>query len=80
MLEVDIQKYFDTIDHSKLRLFLVGRVTDGVARKLFDRWLKAGMLESGALCYLTMGIPQGGVITPSTIVKKGVEKEGAQPD
>lgn len=34
VLDVDIQKYFDTIDHSQLRLFLARRVSDGVVRKL----------------------------------------------
>nr|WP_306800405.1 reverse transcriptase domain-containing protein [Endozoicomonas sp. YOMI1] len=34
VLDVDIQKYFDTIDHSKLPLVLARRVTDGVVRKL----------------------------------------------
>ena len=34
VLDVDIQKYFDTIGHSQLRLFLARRVSDGVVRKL----------------------------------------------
>ncbi|WP_257284101.1 reverse transcriptase domain-containing protein [Endozoicomonas sp. SESOKO1] len=61
---LDIQKYFDTIDHNQLRQFLARRVTDGVVRKLIDKWLKAGILESGELSYPTMGTPQGGVISP----------------
>ena len=64
VLDVDIQKYFDTIDHSQLRQFLARRVADGVVRKLIDKWLKAGILESGELSYPTMGTPQGGVISP----------------
>ena len=64
VLDVDIQKYFDTIDHGQLRQFLARRVTDGVVRKLIDKWLKAGILESGELHYPTMGTPQGGVISP----------------
>ena len=49
VLDMDIQKYFDTIDHSQLRQFLARRVADGVVRKLIDKWLKAGILESGEL-------------------------------
>ncbi|WBA80928.1 group II intron reverse transcriptase/maturase [Endozoicomonas sp. GU-1] len=64
VLDVDIQKYFDTIDHNQLRQFLARRVIDGVVRKLIDKWLKVGILESGQLCYPTMGTPQGGVISP----------------
>lgn len=64
VLDVDIQKYFDTIDHGQLRQFLARRVADGVVRKLIDKWLKAGILESGELVYPTQGTPQGGVISP----------------
>ena len=64
VMDVDIQKYFDTIDHGQLRQFLARRVADGVVRKLIDKWLKAGILESGELYYPTMGTPQGGVISP----------------
>ena len=47
VLEVDVRKYFDSIDHAKLREFLARRVTDGVVRRLIDKWLKAGVLEAG---------------------------------
>ena len=64
VLDVDIQKYFDTIDHQHLRDFLSRRVTDGVVRKLIDKWLKAGIFESGQLQFSSLGTPQGGVISP----------------
>ena len=64
VLDADIQKYFDTIDHAQLRQFLARRVVDGVVRKLIDKWLKAGILEFGELVYPTQGTPQGGVISP----------------
>ena len=57
VLDVDIQKYFDTIDQGQLRQFLAIRVTDGVVRKLIDKWLKAGILDSGELFYPTQGTP-----------------------
>jgi len=64
IFDVDIQKYFDTIDHTQLRKFLARRVVDGVIRKLIDKWLKAGVLESGQLQKSIQGTPQGGVISP----------------
>ena len=64
VLDVDIQKYFDTIDHRHLRSFLAKRVVDGVIRKLIDKWLKAGVLEDDTIRYLNLGTPQGGVISP----------------
>jgi RNA-directed DNA polymerase len=62
--DVDISKYFDTIDHAHLRQFLDQRVTDGVVRKMIDKWLKAGVLEKGILRRTSGGAPQGGVISP----------------
>ena len=64
VLDVDLRKYFDTIDHSHLRTFLAKRVVDGVVRKMVDKWLKAGILEVGQLRYSKVGTPQGGVISP----------------
>jgi RNA-directed DNA polymerase len=64
VVDVDISKYFDTIDHAQLRHFLDQRVKDGVVRRMIDKWLKAGVLEKGVLRRATGGTPQGGVISP----------------
>ncbi len=64
VLDIDIVKYFDSIPHSHLRDFLDQRVTDGVIRRMIDKWLKAGALEDGLLHHATEGSPQGGVISP----------------
>lgn len=64
VLDVDLRKYFDTIDHGHLRAFLARRVTDGVVRKMIDKWLKAGVLDEGQLRRSDVGTPQGGVISP----------------
>lgn len=64
VLEVDIQSYFDTIDHSKLREMLDGRVRDGVLRRAIGKWLNAGVLEDGKKYRAEEGTPQGGVISP----------------
>jgi len=39
VFDVDLQKYFDTINHQHLRKFIARRVVDGVIRKLIDKWL-----------------------------------------
>ncbi len=65
MLEVDVRKYFDSIDHAKLRELLARRDTDGVVRRLIDKWLKAGVMERGQLSFPESGTPQGGVISPA---------------
>lgn len=64
ILDVDLRRYFDSIDHAKLRELLARRVVDGVVRRLIDKWLKAGVLEDGQLHRSSTGTPQGGVISP----------------
>jgi RNA-directed DNA polymerase len=64
LVEVDVRKYFDTLDHAHLRALLRQRVRDGVLLRLIDKWLKAGVLEGEELTYPEAGTPQGGVISP----------------
>ncbi len=64
VLEVDIRKFFDTLDHAHLRQFLQLRVRDGVLTRLIGKWLNAGVMEDGGVSYPDAGSPQGGVISP----------------
>jgi RNA-directed DNA polymerase len=64
IVEVDIRKFFDTIDHGHLRAFLKRRVHDGVLLRLIGKWLNAGVLEDGCVTHPEKGSPQGGVISP----------------
>ena len=66
VLELDIQSFFDTLDHGQLRGFLDQRVRDGVIRRAIDKWLKAGVMEDGNVTHPDAGTPQGGVVTPRT--------------
>ena len=64
VLELDIRKFFDELDHAHLRAFLQHRVRDGVLLRLIGKWLNAGVLEDGTLSYPETGSPQGGVVSP----------------
>ena len=64
VLEVDIKKFFDTIDHGHLRSMLGRRVGDGTLLRLIGKWLNAGVTEAGVLSHPDSGTPQGGVISP----------------
>lgn len=64
ILDMDIRKFFDTLDHGHLREFLRHRVRDGVLLRLIGKWLKAGVMEKGSVSYPESGSPQGGVISP----------------
>jgi RNA-directed DNA polymerase len=63
ILEVDIRKFSDTLDHAHLRALLQRRVRDGVLLRLIGKWLNAGVLEEGTISYPDAGSPQGGVVS-----------------
>jgi group II intron reverse transcriptase/maturase len=64
VVEVDIKKFFDTLDHEQLRQILSRRVRDGVILRLIGKWLTAGVMEGFTLSHPEAGTPQGGVISP----------------
>jgi len=64
VIDLDISKYFDTIDRGLLREIVQNRVRDGVIIRMIGKWLNAGIMESGKLSYPKAGTPQGGVISP----------------
>ena len=64
VLDVDVQSFFDTLDHQVCRDLLCGRVSDGVIVRLVGKWLNAGVLDGSVVRRAEVGTPQGGVISP----------------
>jgi len=64
VIDMDISKYFDTIDHGLLREMLSRRVSDGVIMRVIGKWLNAGVMDGDKRIYPEKGTPQGGVISP----------------
>jgi len=64
VIDVDLRRFFDTIDKGKLRSLIAKRVGDGVVRKMIDKWLKAGVLENGQITRSSLGTAQGSVCSP----------------
>jgi len=64
VLEVDISKFFDTMDKECLRRMQRRRVRDGVLLRAIGKWLQAGVLEDAGIVHPDTGTPQGGVISP----------------
>ena len=64
VIDLDIQSFFDQVERNHLRSFLDRRVRDGVIRRMIGKWLRAGVMEKGAVWYPESGTPQGGVVSP----------------
>jgi RNA-directed DNA polymerase len=69
VLEADLKNFFGSLDHDWLLQFVQHRVGDPRLISLIRRWLKAGVLEEGVVTPSEMGTPQGGSITPPTILQ-----------
>lgn len=64
VVDVDIEKFFDTIDHDWLMRGLEVRIKDTSLLRIIKRFLKAGIMEEGRYKRTEKGTPQGGVISP----------------
>ncbi len=66
VVDADIKGAFDAIDQT----MLLDAIGSFPGRELIKQWLKAGYMEEGILHDTPTGTPQGGVVTPPTIVQK----------
>jgi hypothetical protein len=64
IVDADVAKFLDTIQHTQLRKILRQRVNDGAILRLIGMWLHVGVLEEGTVIRSEEGTPQGGVISP----------------
>lgn len=62
--DVDLEKYFDTVDHGKLMKLVARRISDAQVLHVIRQWLSCGYVEDGQHRQSTKGTPQGGVISP----------------
>ena len=62
--DVDVEQYFDTVDHGKLMKLVARRISDGEILRVMKLWLSCGYIEDGQHRHSTRGTPQGGVISP----------------
>lgn len=64
IIEADIKRFFDTIDHKWLARCIEERITDPSFLLLIHRFLKSGIMEEGKYQATERGTPQGGIISP----------------
>ena len=63
IVDLDIEKFFDTVNHDKLISILREHVNDATTLHLIRAYLRAGVLDEGLIKSTTVGTPQGGPIS-----------------
>lgn len=77
VIDLDIEKYFDTVNHDKLISILRERINDAKTLRLIRQFLQAGVMENGLINPSEEGVPQGGPLSPvlSNVYLDKLDKE-----
>ncbi len=77
VVDIDLEKFFDTVNHDILMGKLHQRIADKAVLKLIRCYLEAGVMSNGCCIKLEQGTPQGGPLSPllSNIMLDEVDKE-----
>jgi RNA-directed DNA polymerase len=77
VVDIDLEKFFDKVNHDRLMGRIMKRETDKVLFKLIRAFLNAGVMENGLVGPTDEGVPQGGPLSPllSNLVLDELDKE-----
>ena len=77
IVDIDLQKFFDTVCHDKLISIIMKTIHDGELVSLIRKYLVSGVMENGVVNPTKVGIPQGGNLSPllSNIMLNELDKE-----
>jgi RNA-directed DNA polymerase len=82
VVDIDLEKFFDRVNHDILMGLVAKRVTDKRTLKLIRAFLEAGVMEGGLVSPTEEGTPQGGPLSPLLsnlmldVLDKELEKRG----
>ena len=77
VVDIDLEKFFDTVNHDKLISLLLKTIKDGEVVSLIRKYLVSGVMINGVKVDTSEGTPQGGNLSPllSNIVLNELDKE-----
>jgi RNA-directed DNA polymerase len=77
VVDLDLEKFFDRVNHDRLMARLAQRIGDKRVLKLIRRFLQAGVMENGLVSPVDEGTPQGGPLSPwlSNVVLDELDRE-----
>lgn len=77
VVDIDLEAFFDRVNHDRLMSHLADRIADKRVLKLIRAYLKAGIMENGITTVPTEGTPQGGPLSPflSNVVLDELDRE-----
>jgi RNA-directed DNA polymerase len=77
VVDLDLEKFFDRVNHDRLMAAVARRVRDKRMRKLIRTFLKSGVMENGLVSPVEEGTPQGGPLSPllSNLVLDELDRE-----
>jgi len=80
VVDLDLEKFFDRVNHDRLMSTIAQRVTDKRLLKLIRAFLNAGVMENGLVSPVNQGTPQGGPLSPllSNLVLDELDQELAR--
>ena len=76
-VDMDLSKFFDTVDHDVLMCRVARKIRDTRVLRLIGKYLRAGVIVQGRLQETRLGVPQGGPLSPllANVILDDLDKE-----
>ncbi len=77
VVDIDLEKFFDRVNHDKLMSLLAKRIADKRLLRLIRKYLESGVMSQGLISPAEEGTPQGGPLSPllSNVMLHELDKE-----
>jgi group II intron reverse transcriptase/maturase len=85
VVDIDMERFFDTVNHDRLMARMKAVVKDKRILRLVNEYLKAGVMVNGVVVEMREGTPQGGPLTPPTMLQTApfgaqIKRVGCYPE